>query len=323
MSATSERTASERIDDEVTSWPGVTAGHGERGEYAFRLGRRELGHLHGDRVFHSGFPKAVWHELHEQGRIDFHPVFPGRPGFGARVIENDDDVRDVIAMLRLNYDRAARRHGVPAAVPGLHALSASPLQFAPGLEVRAFLLERDHGNVLLYDAPATTAGEVTALGGAARRYLGHWHEASLGAEPVTGVPLFVHAADLAQTERHRHVRGAFSRRHTLDDDLEVIPIPGHTPGSTAYLWTTGGTRVLFTADTLYLGEDGEWVVAVLESSDRGAYLESVELLRDLEFDVLAPWAAPRGSEPVQAVGRDEARRRLSAIMTRVWEGATR
>ena len=54
-------------------------------------------------------------ELHEQGRIDYHPVFPGKEGFGARRIETDDDVRDVIAMLRLNYDRIVARHGLEAA----------------------------------------------------------------------------------------------------------------------------------------------------------------------------------------------------------------
>ena len=56
-------------------------------------------------MLHIGFPKAVWHELHEAGRIDYHPVFPGKPGFGARQIESDDDVRDVIELLRMNYDR--------------------------------------------------------------------------------------------------------------------------------------------------------------------------------------------------------------------------
>jgi len=53
----------------------------------------------------------VWHELHDAGRIDYHPVFPGKPGYASRVIETDDDVRDVIAMLRLNYDRAIARLG--------------------------------------------------------------------------------------------------------------------------------------------------------------------------------------------------------------------
>jgi hypothetical protein len=107
-------TASQRITDEVTSWPGVQAGPGRRGEFAFTVGRREIGHLHGDHAAHFGFPKEVWTELFEQGRIDYHPVFPGKPGFGARRIENDDDVRDVIAILRLNYDRVVDRHGLPA-----------------------------------------------------------------------------------------------------------------------------------------------------------------------------------------------------------------
>jgi hypothetical protein len=106
-------TASERITAEVTSWPGVEAGAGRRGEFGFTLGRRQLGHLHGDRTAHFGFPKEVWTELFEAGRIDYHPVFPGKPGFGARRIETDDDVRDVIAMIRLNYDRAVARHGLP------------------------------------------------------------------------------------------------------------------------------------------------------------------------------------------------------------------
>jgi hypothetical protein len=37
---------SQQIIDELTSWPGVVAGPGRRGELAFKLGRRELGHLH-------------------------------------------------------------------------------------------------------------------------------------------------------------------------------------------------------------------------------------------------------------------------------------
>ena len=114
MTATDTQTASRQITAQVTSWPGVKgAGPGERGEVAFMLGRRELGHLHGDRVLHTGFPKAVWHELFEQGRIDYHPVFPGKPGYAARTIQTPDDVRDVIALLRLNYDRALARHGLP------------------------------------------------------------------------------------------------------------------------------------------------------------------------------------------------------------------
>lgn len=107
MAATTDRpTASQRITAEVTSWPGVTAGPGRRGEFAFIVGRREIGHLHGDHAAHFSFPKTVWTQLHAEGRITDHPIFPNKKGPAARRIESDADVDDVIALLRLNYDRA-------------------------------------------------------------------------------------------------------------------------------------------------------------------------------------------------------------------------
>jgi Luciferase len=105
----SRQRAAERITETVTAWPGVSAGPGRRGEFAFTLGGREIGHLHGDRAAHFGFPKKVWVDLKEQGRIEDHPVFPGRQGLGARRIESESDVDDVIALLRLNYDRMVAR----------------------------------------------------------------------------------------------------------------------------------------------------------------------------------------------------------------------
>src|SRR5919204_3047355 len=111
---TTTQTPSRQITETVGSWPGVTAGAGRRGEFAFKVGGREIGHLHGDRAAHFGFPKQLWAELFEQERIDYHPVFPGRPGFGARRIENGKDVEDVIALMRLNYERVVARHGLPS-----------------------------------------------------------------------------------------------------------------------------------------------------------------------------------------------------------------
>ena len=102
-------TPSQRITAEVTSWPGVEAGPGRRGEFAFTVGRRQIGHLHGDHAAHFSFPKAVWAELHDEGRITEHPVFPGKHGPAARRIESDADVDDVIALLRMNYERARSR----------------------------------------------------------------------------------------------------------------------------------------------------------------------------------------------------------------------
>jgi hypothetical protein len=111
---TEPRRASEQITEEVTSWPGVEAGPGRRGEFAFTVGRREIGHLHGDRAAHFFFPKEIWAELFEAGRVVHHPVFPDREGPAARRIDDEADVRDVIALLRLNYDRVVAQHGLPA-----------------------------------------------------------------------------------------------------------------------------------------------------------------------------------------------------------------
>ena len=86
---------------------------GSRGEYSFKVGAREIGHLHGERVLHIGFPKAIWHELYDAGRIDYHPVFPNKPGFGSRTIASEEDRRDAIALLRVNYDRVIERYGLP------------------------------------------------------------------------------------------------------------------------------------------------------------------------------------------------------------------
>jgi hypothetical protein len=102
---TERRTAGQQIAEEVTSWPGVEAGPGERGEFAFTVGGREIGHLHGDRAAHFAFPADIGAKLREEGRVGPHPVAPHSVKLAARRIENESDVLDVIALMRLNYDR--------------------------------------------------------------------------------------------------------------------------------------------------------------------------------------------------------------------------
>jgi glyoxylase-like metal-dependent hydrolase (beta-lactamase superfamily II) len=202
--------------------------------------------------------------------------------------------------------------------PELHATAPEPLPFAPSLNIRTFLLQRDHGNVLVYSTKglASDAAAIEDRGGISRHYLNHRHEAMFASDWVTA-PLLVHEEERASVAEAYHVRATFSRRHTLDDDLEVIPTPGHTPGATAYLWDSGEHRFLFTGDTILL-HDGRWVAAVLGSSDRDAYIESLELIRGLEFDVLVPWAASDG--PYAITDAADARRRIGAILDRVRRG---
>ena len=104
---TTQTSASARIIEAVTAWPGVTALDGERGELSLRAWGDEVGHLHGDRVAHFGFPRDVGARLREQGRVGPHPVNRHSPKLASRALDTDADVDDVIALMRLNYDRVA------------------------------------------------------------------------------------------------------------------------------------------------------------------------------------------------------------------------
>jgi len=169
------------------------------------------------------------------------------------------------------------------------------------------------------------------LGGVPRQYLNHRHEAAPVCDWVAetfGAPLFCHEADAGSASAGCNVDEAFSERHRLDEDFEVIPTPGHTSGATAYLWDTGEHRCLCTGDTIFFPQ-GEWRALLLRSdapapldgaSDRGAYLESLELIRGLDFDLLVPDLAPAGQPYYEFVDRAEAERRIDAIIERVRRG---
>jgi glyoxylase-like metal-dependent hydrolase (beta-lactamase superfamily II) len=191
--------------------------------------------------------------------------------------------------------------------PDLLASDPAPLPFAPAQGMRAFLLRRDGGNLLVYSTPAVDADAVAAEGGVSRILLNHWHEAEFGGGDDVSAAL---GAPLAG-ERAAPIDG-------VGDDVEVIPIPGHTPGATAFLWR----GALFTGDSVYV-DGGEWVAAVLESSDRAAYLASLERLRELDFELLVPWVAGLGEPPAVRTDRADARKRIDAIIARVRRGEDR
>jgi hypothetical protein len=209
---------------------------------------------------------------------------------------------------------------VDAALPDLYASAPQRLPFDSSLEIRAFLLRRTPGNLLVYsvDKLASEAPAVQALGGIARHYLNHWHEAMVASDRITA-PVYCHEKDRESVAKKVPVYETFAGRHMVDDNFEVIPTPGHTSGATAFLWASGGHRFLFTSDTIYLRE-GEWVATVLGESDRTSYIDSLELIRELDFDVLVPWAATRGQPCYAVTDKSDARRHISAILDRVRRG---
>jgi hypothetical protein len=117
MTTSTAPSASSRITDEVLSWPGTEAGPGSRGEFGFTVAGRPIGHLHGDRVAHFGFPRNVGTRLRDEGRVGPHPVNPHSPKMASHRIETDEDVGEVLALLRLNYDRVVAAADIRPATP--------------------------------------------------------------------------------------------------------------------------------------------------------------------------------------------------------------
>jgi len=99
--------ASERIAAEVTSWEGVTSGPHAFGGVEFRLGRRELGHLHGDRLADLPFPKRERDRLIAEGRAREHRWVPDS-GWLSVDLREDADVDAVIGLFRQAYQRATK-----------------------------------------------------------------------------------------------------------------------------------------------------------------------------------------------------------------------
>lgn len=212
----------------------------------------------------------------------------------------------------------AGAEGLRSPIRGLHATPTAPLPFLRGVEVRSFVLERAGGNVIVYNAPGITAAasDILRLGRPDRLLINHCHEAMYGA-PDLDVPIFVHEDDRRQTSLP--IAGTFSARTTIGDDLELIPTPGHTPGTTMFLWDNGEHRLLFPGDAIWI-QGGEWKAVLLGDSDRTAYLASLSVIMSLDFDILVPWGSEAGQPCGHAVTPDEAQRRLQAIVDRLKAG---
>jgi len=97
--------AGERIHAEVSSWPHVTHAPHRFGGIEYRVGRRELGHVHGDRLADLPFPVSVRDELIAAGRAQRHHILPDS-GWVSYWMRSDDDADGAIELFRLSYQRA-------------------------------------------------------------------------------------------------------------------------------------------------------------------------------------------------------------------------
>lgn len=165
----------------------------------------------------------------------------------------------------------------------------------PGLTTHAYLwTPPSGGGVLLYSmVDDRHLDELAALGGVAAQYLSHQDEAGpMVARLAERFGSVVHAPAAERSTIEPVVAGpaVWLADHQVDDrGIEVVPTPGHSPGSTCYVVPgAGGARYLFTGDTAYRGADGRWRAGYLDGiSDAAALADSLGLLRSLEPDLVA------------------------------------
>ena len=100
--------AQKMITETVTSWPGVTVQPHRFGGVEYLIGRREIGHIHGDHLVDLPFPKNVRDQIVEAGRAEPHHILP-ETGWVSFYIRQEDDVEKAIALLRESYEIAIKQ----------------------------------------------------------------------------------------------------------------------------------------------------------------------------------------------------------------------
>ena len=177
----------------------------------------------------------------------------------------------------------------------------------PGLTTHAYLWQRPAGNVLFY-SPASDADfdAIDELGGVHGQYLSHLDEAGPNLARIAerfGRQLHAPAAELREIAQHGRVDVPLEAvRHVDLNGVEVLPTPGHSPGSTCYLVTgVGGDRYLFTGDTIFPAGDGTWSTFVVPGrGDAAAMRDSVKLLGTVAPDLVIS-SAFAGETAIEAV----------------------
>lgn len=95
----------ESIEKEILSWPYVTAETHRFGGIEFRLNRREMGHIHGERLADLPFPMEIRNELVNSGRVSPHHVLPQSGWVSYWINNGEEDVLSVIRLFRMRYEQ--------------------------------------------------------------------------------------------------------------------------------------------------------------------------------------------------------------------------
>jgi hypothetical protein len=105
--------ARERIESEVLAWASIEAHRHRFGGCEYRIGKREIGHIHGDALVDIPFPVKVRDDVIAAGRAEQHHILP-KSGWVSFYLRKPEDIAEAIALLRLSYEIAVKQKGLVA-----------------------------------------------------------------------------------------------------------------------------------------------------------------------------------------------------------------
>ena len=143
-----------RIDQEVSSWPGVSKHGHSYGGTEYHFGSAQIGHIHTRATVHIPFPRAFHDELIAQGLAEKHPWSP-ESGWISFHPAAEDGTRHAIWLMRLSYLRYALRKA-PDAITHLEHESEE-LHLSPSF--RALLRSSCTGSSAPFGPPQSPQGE--------------------------------------------------------------------------------------------------------------------------------------------------------------------
>jgi hypothetical protein len=105
------RGAAQKIQTELLSWPHVEAFPHRFGGTEYRIGRRELGHIHGDYLVDIPFPTKVRDEVVAAGLAEPHHILPAS-GWVSLYLREAADVDRALELFRRSFELAMKQKGL-------------------------------------------------------------------------------------------------------------------------------------------------------------------------------------------------------------------
>ena len=104
----SVRGASMQIIEILLKWEGVESHPHRFGGTEFCIGKREIGHIHGDSLVDIPFPKKVRDEIVAAGEAQPHHILPDT-GWVSFYLQEEGDIQKAIDLLQRSYQITLRQ----------------------------------------------------------------------------------------------------------------------------------------------------------------------------------------------------------------------